>query len=203
MSSWPTIQGRTKAQILREAILATGGPESESLGAIRNYISARYPDFPWESRWYAEIAGAKSALKPKRKSAESTTTSAVETIAIAPTPKDAPTADEAPANAPTSVTSIPKVSGETHPINEIQRAQQFVSVLGEGSVEKARAALTFLGEFGDLNGVQQSIDVWAELLNTVDGKADVAERVLDVLSCGNETPAEEPLPTDAIIRNAA
>jgi hypothetical protein len=60
----PDGPSRTRTvEILNEAITATGGPWSDSLARVRNFVDDRHPGFPWEELWPCQIEGARAALR--------------------------------------------------------------------------------------------------------------------------------------------
>jgi len=148
------INGRTKSDILNEAINATGGPYSEALGKIKNYIDLRIPSFPWSQHWYAEIAGAKSAAQTCFEPAE------VEN------------------NEPAAVDAA-----ATWDLEQLDVARQFVDQVADGCMERAERALLFMSEIAPENCTSLSthLQLWSKLLNAVDGSEQTADKVLQVL----------------------
>ena len=148
------INGRTKADILHEAINATGGPNSQALGKIKNYIDLRFPSYPWNQRWYAEIQGAKSAAQTGcvQPSAESSQLSTTETAM----PWD---------------------------LEQLDLARQFVDQVADGSLERADRALLFMAEIAPEKCASLSthLQLWSRLLDAVDGSEQMADKVLQVL----------------------
>ncbi len=173
---------RIRAQILREAIMQTGGPASPAIAAVRNRVDRRVPHFPWSHRWFDEIAAAKAALRLMAGGDENT-------------------GDEAAADGRPAVHEPAPPSPYCDPA-ELRRAHEFVLRLADGSIERALDALAFLESFGSLDGLRQSIERWGELLQAVDGNTATAERVLDVLD-GRRSADENPAAPEYEQRHAA
>jgi len=140
--------------------------ETCGLGAAKNYVDQRHPGFHWPQRWFAEIAGAKSALRLQQQSHKQAT------ISTSDNPPDSERLTTASPFDP----------------DRLRDAREFVERIGDGRVDKARHALEFLSELGSLEGLSSTIDTWSRLLAAVDGDAETAERVLTVLSTAEATP---------------
>ena len=144
---------RQKAGVLEQAIEATGGPDSDLLASVKNYIDRKHPEFAWSADWASEIQGAKAALRHRRQQAAA----GGETSAR---PSRSPQVDE----------------------NDLRLARQFVDQVGEGCTEKARWILEFLSRIDDLERLSRSVEVWAELLEAVGGNVEAAESVIAVVA---------------------
>ena len=152
-STGDPLNGKKKADVFREAIEATGGPHTEALGAIKNYIDEQYPDFPWSAKWHAEISGAKSGLRSRFAMPSRTKTTPQETS-----------------------------SGACLNGQDLQRAKEFIERIGGGELEKAKDALEFIRNFGSLERIEPAMEAWSELLDAVGGDAETADKVLAVVT---------------------
>ena len=154
----------SKAKIIAEAVWATGGPESECLGAVKNHIDARHEEFPWTKRWHAEIEGTKAAL------CRNTTSAADEPRCLRVfSGKD----DD----------DLQSTEGlEGMKIEDVQRAGEFVKVAG-GDVEQAQKILEHLTslDHAALNRLQAGLSLYSEILKAVADDSQTAGQVLEVL----------------------
>jgi len=155
MARLDSLGGKTKAEIFGEVIAATGGPQSQSVGAIKNAIDAKYPGFPWAEDWSAEVSGAKLAECHR-----------LQLDGPADPPQTKPRENDVVA------------------YEQILAARSFVEAVGGGSVERATQTLAYLKrlERHQLDRVDVAVDVWSELLEAVDGNAEAVDNVLDVFS---------------------
>jgi len=156
---------RRAAGIFREAIQATGGPQSDAIAAVKNYIDARYPAFPWHAKWHAQVRGAKAAERTHLQ------LPACHAAADANGPDDVPPADAVEA-------------AETIGAAQIEAARLFIEKAGHGSVEQAREVYAYITELppGAVPQIGPAMDVWDELMDAVGSDPETAERVLSVFT---------------------
>ncbi|MBM80242.1 MAG: hypothetical protein CMJ78_06565 [Planctomycetaceae bacterium] len=150
------IGGKTKSQILQQAIAETGGPHSEAIAKVKNHIDYAYPDFPWSTNWHSEISGAKAAVSRTNSTSEGT---------------EQPASQAANSNL------------HWDPV-QLQIAREFVDQVGDGCLERSEKAIVFMVSLSDESWgpLATHVRLWANLLNAVDGSEETADRVLAVLS---------------------
>jgi hypothetical protein len=148
---------RRTADVLREAIEATGGPQSEALGAVRVCIDQQHPDFPWAADWSGQIAGAKAGLRNRLR---------------------LPAATDDPSQ---RSDAAPQSREGLWTMAHIQAAREFLACIDGRSLERACRALALCDEIGGPTEMHRGLELWSELIEA-GGDAEAVGRVLDILT---------------------
>lgn len=150
--------------ILRSAIEATGGPASDAVVEVREYIEQRFEGFPFSAEWSAQIRGFKAGLCARHGLA--------------------PFEDPTRAASGSFAEPAPAVSA-AESFSAMEEAREFLRRIAD---DQPAVALERLAYLRDLTGsdrlerIAGAVEIWAELLDA-GGDLETAERVWSVLQC--------------------